>query len=175
MIRKLLVPTDGSEHARSAIALAADIAGKYDAEIVILHVLMHHASAYDLKPLCADLKASDDLIARLDDLIDTSLEASSAGYGGPVILPAPTEILEEIGKLVCDDGKLRAESAGVSKVASHVVSGSPADAILDAAEKENADMIVMGSRGLGKVADLLMGSVSHKVSHLSKCTCVTVK
>jgi nucleotide-binding universal stress UspA family protein len=33
----------------------------------------------------------------------------------------------------------------------------------------------MGSRGLGKMAGVLMGSISHKVSHLSKCTCVTVK
>jgi len=175
MIKKILVPTDGSDHAKNALALAADIAGKYDAEIVIIHVLMHHASAYDLKPLATDLTAGDDLLGNLDDLIETSLEASSAGYGGPVILPAPNDILQEIGELVIADAKTRAASAGIAKVAAHIVSGSPADAILDAADRENADMIVMGSRGLGKVADLLMGSVSHKVSHLSKCTCVTVK
>ena len=42
-------------------------------------------------------------------------------------------------------------------------------------DHEGADMIVMGSRGLGRVADIFLGSVSQKVSHLSKCTCVTVK
>jgi len=36
-------------------------------------------------------------------------------------------------------------------------------------------MIVMGSWGLGKFADVFMGGVSHKVSHLSSCTCVAVK
>ena len=48
---------------------------------------------------------------------------------------------------------------------------------LDALLEQHGELLlaIMGSRGLGKVADMLMGSVSHKVSHLSKCTCVTVK
>ena len=57
----------------------------------------------------------------------------------------------------------------------YVVDGSPAERILMAEDHEGADMIVMGSRGLGRVADIFLGSVSQKVSHLSKCTCVTVK
>ena len=36
-------------------------------------------------------------------------------------------------------------------------------------------MIFLGSRGLGDVGGLLMGSVSHKVMHLAPCTCVAVK
>ena len=74
-----------------------------------------------------------------------------------------------------DNARQRAESTGVKDVTAHVVVGAPADKIIAAAEKENADMIVMGSRGLGNIAGLLVGSVSHKVSNLSKCTCVTVK
>jgi chaperonin GroEL len=38
-----------------------------------------------------------------------------------------------------------------------------------------ADMIVMGRRGLSDLQGLLMGSVSHKVSHLADCACLTVK
>ena len=49
------------------------------------------------------------------------------------------------------------------------------DRILAAAEHENADMIVMGSRGMGDLKGLFVGSVSNKVSHLAPCTCVTVK
>ena len=36
MIKKMVVPTDGSEHANKAVDLAADIAATYDAEIVVL-------------------------------------------------------------------------------------------------------------------------------------------
>ena len=56
-----------------------------------------------------------------------------------------------------------------------VVGGRPADTIVAAAERDKADMIVMGSRGFSDLKGLLLGSVSHKVSHLAPCTCVTVK
>ncbi len=39
MIKTILVPTDGSEHAKKAVLLAADIAEKFDARMVVLHVL----------------------------------------------------------------------------------------------------------------------------------------
>jgi nucleotide-binding universal stress UspA family protein len=39
MVKKVLVPTDGSEHARRAIDLASDIALRYDAMLYILHVI----------------------------------------------------------------------------------------------------------------------------------------
>ncbi|MEK9647348.1 MAG: universal stress protein [Alphaproteobacteria bacterium] len=54
----------------------------------------------------------------------------------------------------------RAASMKVAKVKKIVTSGSPADAILEAAEGEGADTIVMGSRRFGKIADMLMCSVS---------------
>ena len=53
--------------------------------------------------------------------------------------------------------------------------GDPAERILDCAKREHVDMIVMGTRGLSDLKGLLMGSVSHKVSHLADCACVTVK
>jgi len=52
--------------------------------------------------------------------------------------------------------------------------GSPADVILEEAERLGVDAIVMGSRGLSDVKGLLVGSVSHKVLHAAKCTVVTV-
>lgn len=43
--------------------------------------------------------------------------------------------------------------------------GSPAETIISEAEKRNADMIVMGARGMGPVGRFLVGSVSDRVVH----------
>jgi nucleotide-binding universal stress UspA family protein len=53
--------------------------------------------------------------------------------------------------------------------------GDPARRIVEHADKNGIDMIVIGSHGLGDAAGLLMGSVSHKVTHLAKCPCVILK
>jgi nucleotide-binding universal stress UspA family protein len=176
MIKTIVVPTDGSAHAKKAIDLAADIAEKYDARIVILHALLRHSSESDIESLCAENTMPDSLAKKFADLRDTWVEMSAASAEpGPMFILVPDDILKEVGDLVLKNARLRAESKDVKDITTHLVDGSPADKILAVAEKENADMIVMGSRGLGKMAGVLMGSISQKVSHLSNCTCVTVK
>jgi nucleotide-binding universal stress UspA family protein len=56
-----------------------------------------------------------------------------------------------------------------------VFSGDPVEEIIQFAKNNDIDMIVIGSRGLGKIKGLLLGSVSSKVCHLAECTCVTIK
>jgi nucleotide-binding universal stress UspA family protein len=53
--------------------------------------------------------------------------------------------------------------------------GDPVKCILSMTEQEEVDVIVMGTRGLGDLQGLLVGSVSHKVSNLAPCTCIAVK
>ncbi|MBP2629791.1 MAG: UspA protein [Firmicutes bacterium] len=53
--------------------------------------------------------------------------------------------------------------------------GSPAIVILDVAENENSDLIVMGSRGLGVVKGVLLGSVSQHLVEQAKCPVMVVK
>ena len=48
-----------------------------------------------------------------------------------------------------------------------LLQGNPASAILDFSKKEKFDLIVMGSRGLGKFKELILGSVSSKIVHHS--------
>ena len=55
------------------------------------------------------------------------------------------------------------------------LTGHAARAIIDTAEKEGADAIVMGSRGLSDLGGLLLGSVTHKVIQLSHCTVVVAR
>jgi len=121
------------------------------------------------------LKADPKIVEKLEELREASLQAAAAAYGGIVSLPAPDDVVDYIGELICENTKTRIAARSDIRVRTYSVDGSPAERILNAEEHENADMIVMGSRGIGKWADMVMGSVSHKVSHLSKCTCVAVK
>ncbi len=61
------------------------------------------------------------------------------------------------------------------KVTSKLVEGYPADKILEAANEENSDMIVMGRRGQGHIRHTLLGSVSDRVADQSPCTILIVK
>jgi nucleotide-binding universal stress UspA family protein len=60
------------------------------------------------------------------------------------------------------------------KVHQELIEGPEAEAILGVAKKHQADLIVMGTRGFGAVKGLLLGSVSRKVIHLSKCPVMVV-
>lgn len=53
--------------------------------------------------------------------------------------------------------------------------GNPVQIICDLVEKEGYDLIIMGSRGLGELKGILLGSVSDRVSHLAKCPVLIVK
>lgn len=55
------------------------------------------------------------------------------------------------------------------------VSGSPGPAVVEAASDQNADMIVMGSRGLGMIKAALLGSVSQYVVEQAHCPVMVVK
>jgi nucleotide-binding universal stress UspA family protein len=53
--------------------------------------------------------------------------------------------------------------------------GYPPDAIVDYAKSIGADLIVVGSRGRGELAALVLGSTSHRIVHLAPCDVLVVK
>ncbi len=59
------------------------------------------------------------------------------------------------------------------EVETHTVTGDPADALLEIADKQNADLIVVGNRGMHGVGRVL-GSVPNKVSHRAGCNVLIV-
>ena len=69
----------------------------------------------------------------------------------------------------------RAESLGAVEVHSESLAGTDiAAAIVDAAHRGNADFIVVGKRGLSRVAGLLLGSVSQKLVSAAPCVVTVV-
>ena len=56
-----------------------------------------------------------------------------------------------------------------------LLQGNPAPAILDYSKKENFDLVIMGSRGMGKFKELILGSVSSKIVHHSPCAIMIIK
>jgi len=177
MFERILVATDGSDHANKAVDVAADLAVKYDGRLTILHILGHQ-------------ELSDDLLhaARMEHLVEPSRQPPLAAANVPGNLAAVWRDAEQkitaankiyplLGENILTHAKERAIDRGVSRnsVETAMKNGEPAEQILKHAEQEDNDTIILGSRGLGNIKGLLMGSVSHKVSHLAKQTCITVK
>ena len=82
------------------------------------------------------------------------------------------------GGYVCKqilDDSIKEIPAGVKNVKSVFEVGSPGPALLAVAKKYDADLIVMGSRGLGPLKGLFMGSVSSYVTSHSDCPVLIVK
>ncbi len=53
--------------------------------------------------------------------------------------------------------------------------GDPADAILDVAEEQNADLIIVGNKGMSGAKRFLLGSVPNKVSHHAPCSVMIIR
>lgn len=56
-----------------------------------------------------------------------------------------------------------------------LLQGDPSSTILDFCEKEKYDIIIMGSRGMGKFKEIVLGSVSSKVLHHSSCPVLIIR
>ena len=81
---------------------------------------------------------------------------------------------EEAGLTLLTPTKKRLASAGIAFDA-HVLSGNPAEIITDFSREHHCDLIVMGTRGMGAIKNLLLGSVASKVIHLTEKPLLLVK
>jgi len=89
---------------------------------------------------------------------------------------ATFETTAEATKLVDDAiGELQAAEVRASGETRAGLSGEVAKAIVDEADRFDADLIVMGSRGLSDFEALLIGSVAHKVLHYAHCPVLVVR
>jgi len=70
--------------------------------------------------------------------------------------------IKEVGAVPCE-------------IHTEIIEGSPAEAIITVAETRNSEIIIMGSRGLGRLAELLLGSTSQKVVAQAHCPVLIVR
>jgi len=84
------------------------------------------------------------------------------------------ESIQKEGENLLNDMKAKAEAEGIKAQIAYL-QGDPAVQIVHLAEKENYQLIVIGSRGLGNIKEMMLGSVSHKVSQMSHCPVLIVK
>jgi nucleotide-binding universal stress UspA family protein len=85
--------------------------------------------------------------------------------------------LRKAGQAILDSTllKLKPITDKTLKISSEIIQGSPAQVIVDEAEHWGADLILMGSRGLGIWNRLLLGSVSNAVVQHAKCSVEIVR
>ncbi len=173
MFKTILVGVDGSDHSLHAVALAGDIAHKFGAKLILLNVIRrgsgsdaeHRAAEHE--HLVASAQTTAPSVADAPGRLGISGKRDDATHVRDVRHASATELLRRAEEI--------ARGKGASQILSKLVEGSPAKKILDQANRYEADLIVMGARGLSDIQGLLLGSVSHKVSHLAKCACLTVK
>ncbi|WP_349363498.1 MAG: universal stress protein [Roseitalea porphyridii] len=101
-------------------------------------------------------------------------ETMMVGYSA-VPLPPSAEELEKAGEEAIGKAKAVAAENGIAEPVTHVRPGDPGRTIVEYAKTNEADLIVMGRRGLGNFGAMLVGSVTHKVSQLAECAVLTVK
>ncbi|MFS0780206.1 universal stress protein [Bacillus sp. 1P06AnD] len=103
--------------------------------------------------------------------------------GRSVIMPpsmmVPTsenvyEAIKNAGEEIVRQAKEKAEAKGLHPEAEYV-EGDPAEQIVDIAKDKEADLVIIGSRGLGNFKEFMLGGVSHKVSQHVHCPILIIK
>jgi nucleotide-binding universal stress UspA family protein len=146
MFGSIVVGTDGSETATSAVRHAIELARELGARL-------HVVSAYE--PV-SDQRLRSERVELPKDL--------------QWIINPREDVLA-----LLEAAEREAEQAGVTNVETFARQGDAADAILDVAEEQRSDLIVVGNRGMTGAKRFLLGSVPNKVSHHAPCSVLIVR
>jgi nucleotide-binding universal stress UspA family protein len=146
-MKRIVVGVDFSNGSLRATGLAADLAVKYDAELVLLTVA----------PEIAGPDPGLEAYARIEHIRE----------------PLPVMAAESMREQLVGP-RDQAAAQGVKRITTEVSVGDPAEQILAYASSNSADLIVLGSRGHGRLAGLLLGSVAQKVVALAHSAVLVV-
>jgi nucleotide-binding universal stress UspA family protein len=148
-MQRILVGVDGSAPSLRAVQFAADLASKYDAELILMTIVPR---------LSPELEPEAEQYARVEN----------------IALPEARLALTAAGN-VLGHARTEAVAKGATRVSAEPCFGDPAREIITAARDRGADLIVVGSRGHGRLVGLLIGSVAQKVVSLAHCPVVVVR
>jgi len=150
-ISKILVAVDGSAHAEKAGSIAVDLAKRYSAQLVILHVANYPRNMLGVG----------------------SAHTVSVG------IPVPDSEVDQMKNRAHDLMNRIATFASKHGVntKSEIIdkAGSISDLIVDYSYREGIDMIVTGARGLNSFHTSLMGSVSNGIVNKATCLVLVVR
>jgi len=117
--------------------------------------------------------------------VQHAISLARAGHRASIVLPnvqaTPAKGNSDNADLQAERGKAILDEAGRVLAAQHipyrcrVVTGKPAEAIVDAVEQDQTDLIIMGSTGTGGLANILFGSVARRVAEQCKVPVTLVK
>ncbi len=141
----MVVGTDGSDTAGEAVRQATELAERLGAKV-------HLVSAYE--------PVSEGRLREERQQVPGDLQW----------MVNPREDVS----LTLENAAERLRSKGV-QVETHAREGDPADAILDVAEEQDADLIVVGNKGMTGAKRFLLGSVPNKVSHHAPCSVMIIR
>ena len=133
-IKKILVATDGSEHAKKAFDMSLEIAEKFNSNIILLNVIP--------EPVVKDYK----------------------GLLGEKEFEGSEEIVEERRRLLEGEAKRGREGSPDVEISTRLVQGPVVDMIINTAQSEGVNLIALGHKGLHLTAEIIMGSVTRKVA-----------
>lgn len=143
----ILVATDGSEPSLRAVDVAARMAASENTPLYLLNVIRDMQFPQALSRM-----------AEVERLVGTR-----------------SDVLNYVADKILKDAKQRAKKAGAKTVEPVTANGDPASCIVETANERGADLIVVGTRGLGGVAGALLGSVSRKVSNIAEQNVLIVR
>jgi len=156
-IRRVLCPSDLSDSSRQALAQAAELARWWTATLDVLHVVAPQALAVPTTPMAPV----------------PGLGPASAASPIPAPGPSSADLVRSAGE------DLRhfvapAEKTGVRLVTT-IREGEAVEVILEHAERVEADVIVMGTRGRSGLERLVLGSAAENVLSRARCPVLTIR
>lgn len=160
----ILYPTDGSDGAKAALETVRDLAETYDATVHVLNVIDVSHAAQGI---------GDDPNKETSPGMVGDPQGADTPMGGERELPEKVrEEANEHGEEVVEEA---AQQLGDVDLRADVRSGDPADVILDYADANDIDLLVMGTQGRTGLERYLIGSVAEEVVRLADVPVLTVR